>query len=164
MSSDIETYACFLIDESVLFPSLLSKKIFLTLFPTHTPLCTNTSRTATTRVLPQTLLNKAYEKLGGVFMHGQYSSSTVSIKRDRDNAIFDDHFSPASPKVYMSFRMGDKIAYYQSQIPRFELYQNMLRILVLLLAMASAVFSFLDHGLYVAMITTIAAAFDSWNE
>ena len=122
------------------------------------------ARTATTRVLPQTLLNKAYEKLGGVFMHGQYSSSTVSIKRDRDNAIFDDHFSPASPKVYMSFRMGDKIAYYQSQIPRFELYQNMLRILVLLLAMASAVFSFLDHGLYVAMITTIAAAFDSWNE
>ena len=121
-------------------------------------------KTITTRVLLQTLLQKAYEKLGGVFMHGQYSSSTVCIKRVRDIAIFDDHFSPASPRVYLTFRMGDKISYYQAQIPRFQFYKNSLRILVLFLALAAAVFSFLDHGLYVAIITTIAAAFDSWNE
>ena len=99
-----------------------------------------------------------------MFSHGQHSASTVYIKRDGHNAVHDDHFSPASPKVYLSFRLNEKIAYYQEHLPRFKRYQTVLRITVLIFALASAAFAFLDHALYVAIIMTLAAAVDSWTE
>ena len=109
-------------------------------------------------------MHQAYEKVSEVFKHGQHSASAVYINRGGQSTIYDDHFSPASPNVYLTFRISEKIARYQDQLPRFRMYQTVLRIAVLIFALASIAFAFLDHALYVAIIVTIASAIDSWNE
>ena len=109
-------------------------------------------------------MHKAFEKASEVFKHGQHSASAVYINRGGQRTIYDDHFSPASHKIYFTYRIGEKIAHYQEQLPRFKRTQTFLRIAVLIFSLASIAFAFLDHALYVAIIVTIASAFDSWNE
>ena len=96
-------------------------------------------------------------------MHGQNADSQVSGSIGNGQP-FDDHFSPVTPTVYLHSRLGAKIQFFQDRLPRYKLWRNVFCVVILIFMTANSTFAYWGDGLYVAMITSVAIALDSWSE
>ena len=102
-------------------------------------------------------LSRVYS--ANVYKHHQFPESGPLSAED-----VDDFYSPVQPHKYIELRILPSIAFYEQRTPWYAAQRNLVKVLLLLCALASTLLSHYQLAVYVIAITSSAAALTSWQE
>ena len=94
-----------------------------------------------------------------MYKHHQFPESGPLSAED-----VDDFYSPVQPHKYIELRILPSIAFYEQRTPWYAAQRNLVKVLLLLCALASTLLSHYQLAVYVIAITSSAAALTSWQE
>ena len=88
----------------------------------------------------------------------------AGVKKHHAAAI-DDYHSPANPKKYIELRLLPAKRFYQLRLPHYARMRNFLQAISFLSTAAGAALAYQTrYSAYVAVVSSVAAAFLSWTE